>query len=114
MTATTYPKTYRGKRTANGCVVTVQVKDGAKPFQLPMRFDLRRHSPTGYEWSYSGSGPAQLALALLADALGDDERALRLYQRYKARVVANLPVQSWVLGQLEIEAIARELEATNG
>ena len=42
-----------------------------------------KHSPTGFEWGYVGSGPAQLSLALLADALGDDERAQDLYQQFK-------------------------------
>ncbi len=33
---------------------------------LPLRLDLYNHSPTGFEWAYNGSGPAQLALAILA------------------------------------------------
>lgn len=37
-----------------------------------------------------GSGPAQLALALLAHALGDDERALSLHQDFKREFVAGL------------------------
>lgn len=28
---------------------------------------VRNHSPTGFNWGYGGSGPAQLALALLLD-----------------------------------------------
>jgi hypothetical protein len=32
-----------------------------------------RNSPTGFGWGYGGSGPAQLALALLADSLGDND-----------------------------------------
>lgn len=31
---------------------------------------LWNHSPDGFEWGYGGSGPAQLALAILLDALG--------------------------------------------
>ncbi len=46
-----------------------------------LRLDLYNHSPTGFEWGYWGSGPAQLALAMLADCLASDEQAL-LYQRY--------------------------------
>lgn len=30
-----------------------------------------RHSPTGFNWGYLGSGPADLARCLLIDALGD-------------------------------------------
>jgi hypothetical protein len=58
---------------------------------LDPRFDLRRHSPDGFQMSYAGSGPAQLALALLADALGNDDLAQDLYQKFKAQVVANVP-----------------------
>src|SRR3989442_957585 len=55
---------------------------------LDPRYDLRRHSPDGFQWGYSGSGPAQLALALLADALADDAIAQALYQEFKREFVA--------------------------
>ena len=32
---------------------------------LPLRLEVRNHSPTGFEWGYAGSGPSQLALAML-------------------------------------------------
>ena len=54
---------------------------------LDPRLDLRNHSPTGFAWGYAGSGPAQFALAILCHALGDDARALRLYQRFKAAAI---------------------------
>ena len=50
--------------------------------------ELRNHSPTGFEWGYHGSGPAQLALALLLDATGSEQLSLRLYQHFKAEHVA--------------------------
>ena len=56
--------------------------------ELNPRLDLRNHSPTGLEWGYGGSGPAQLALALLADATGDDVYACSFYQQFKWEVVA--------------------------
>lgn len=54
---------------------------------LPMRLDLRNHSPSGFEWGYEGSGPAQLALAILAFEYPDDI-ALKHYQDFKREVVA--------------------------
>jgi len=54
---------------------------------LPPRNDLCDHSPTGFAWGYGGSGPAQLALAILADVY-DDEFALANYQQFKWDVVA--------------------------
>ena len=90
-------KIYRGGRSLDGAVVTV---DG-KP--LPPRHDLKRLSATGFEWTYEGAGPAQLALALLADHLGDDAQALALYQAFMIRVVAELD-NSWELNSADIEA----------
>jgi hypothetical protein len=95
----------------------VLVLDSTGPgggYELPPRYDLRNHSPTGYEWSYSGSGPAQLALALLADALGDDERAQQWYQAFKFRVVGRLPKDRWEMSQEDIRQTVAALEAERG
>ena len=91
-------KTYRGHRDSDGAFVTVTVCGKGitsehavqRSGPLRQRHDLRNHSPDGFEWGYGGSGPAQLALALLADALGDDSLALRWYQDFKWKVVAPL------------------------
>lgn len=103
-------RVYRGTRTEQGCQVVVET-DGV-PRPLNPRLDLRNHSPTGFEWNYSGSGPAQLALALAADALGDDDRAQDVYQRLKAKLVCTLPKAGWELTEDRIrsavEAIERE------
>lgn len=55
---------------------------------LDPRFDLKVISRDGFEWSYEGEAPAQLALALLAEHLGD-ERALQRYEPFMRGVVAN-------------------------
>jgi hypothetical protein len=88
-------KIYIGTRTLQGCIVTVQI--GSKVSKLKRRLDLRRHSPTGFEWGYGGSGPAQLALAILADCLANDRAALRLYQEFKFSVVSTLDHAMWRL-----------------
>lgn len=65
---------------------------------LPLRLDLREHSPAGPNWGYGGSGPAQLALALLAHATERPELACRIYQRFKFRTVARLPHElDWLM-----------------
>jgi Family of unknown function (DUF6166) len=75
-------KTYHGRRTRDGC--SVEVREECRPPRLlDPRLDLSNHSPTGFEWGYPGSGPAQLALAILADFLGDDVRAVALHQEFK-------------------------------
>jgi hypothetical protein len=81
-------KTYSGIRGRTGlCHISVW---GGKSRKLPARRDLFNHSPDGFEWGYEGSGPAQLALALLADALEDDELAIALHQQFKRARIARL------------------------
>jgi hypothetical protein len=80
-------KTYAGYRRLDTRGNPVQAlvavhEDGKEPRPLHLRHDLRRHSAE-FNWGYPGSGPAQLALALAADVLGDDEQAQDVYQRLK-------------------------------
>lgn len=96
-------KVYEGGRSLDGAVVTV---DG-KP--LDPRFDLRRFSPAGFEWTYEGDGPRKLALALLADHLGNPQRALALTERFMRAVIADLD-NAWQLTGEEIDRALRELE----
>lgn len=44
-------KIYEGGRSMDGAVVTV---DGTL---LDPRWDLKRYSPVGFEWTYEGDGP---------------------------------------------------------
>jgi len=69
-----------------------------------MRQDVRNHSPEGPEWGYCGSGPAQLALALLCDVTGDDTAAELLTHRFKFDIVSSLPKHGWLLTAELIEA----------
>lgn len=48
------------------------------------------HSPDGFSWGYGGSGPSQLALALLLEVT-NKETALKYYQDFKGEIIATLP-----------------------
>lgn len=48
------------------------------------------HSPGGFSWGYGGSGPAQLALAILLE-LTDEMTAAAWYQDFKWGFVSRLP-----------------------
>jgi hypothetical protein len=100
-------KVYHGTRTENGCSVVVE-EDGEFT-GLDLRHDLRKHS-LEFEWGYGGSGPAQLALALAANLLGDDERAQEVYQRLKFKVVGGLPHEGWVLTEDRLRAAINTIE----
>ena len=98
-------KRYEGRRKFWATKVTV---DGR-----PLRFrrDLRCHSPAEFEWGYGGSGPAQLALAILADHLEDDQEALNLYQRFKWTVIARLPRFHWTLTSGQIDRALQDIRS---
>jgi Family of unknown function (DUF6166) len=89
-------KLYVGRRDKNGTASVRVIEADGDSHTLRKRLDLANHSPTGFEWGYGGSGPAQLALALLADALETaDSTALRFHQRFKRMCVAQMPREAW-------------------
>ncbi len=49
----------------DGLVVTV---DGAP---LPPHYEVKQFTKRGFEWTYEGTSPQQLALAILFDHTGD-------------------------------------------
>ncbi len=102
----------RPERTPRGGFV-VEVVTGSKRMRpLNPRNDLWDHSPDGFAWGYGGSGPAQLALALAADVLGDDQRAVRIHQGLKFELVARWPQDhAWQIGEQAVRAIIVQLEA---
>ena len=91
---------YSGARTMDG----IQVLADGEP--LDERTDLKAISKAGFEWTYEGDAPAQLALALLADHLGNDQKALALHEAFMRAVVANLE-NDWALTGAEIDAALR-------
>jgi len=97
-------KSYAGARTIDGIKVTV---DGQP---LVEGYDIRRFTTMGFEWTYEGSEPRQLALALLADHLGNDERALTLSEPFMKLVVADLD-NDWVLNSSDIDAVLGRLRS---
>jgi hypothetical protein len=96
-------KMYQGKRTIDGLVVTV---DGEP---LSEHYEIKRFTKFGFEWTYEGDSPRQLALAILVDYLGDNDRAIRLSEPFMREVVANLD-NDWQLNGDEVEAAIRGLE----
>lgn len=49
---------------------------------------VMNHSPDGFAWGYLGSGPSQLALALLLEAGVDEDNAVALRADYRDATVA--------------------------
>ena len=93
-------KIYEGKRTIDGLVVTV---DGEP---LPEHYEVQQFTKRGFEWTYEGTSPQQLALAILFDHLGDKDRAIALSEPYMKDVIANLD-NDWRLTGDEVDAYVR-------
>lgn len=104
----TYKGIYEGKGTKRNIAVTVieDEPDEEEEIEKPLSpcLNIVNHSPTGFNWGYHGSGPAQLALAILVDYLGDKDKAYNLHQEFKQLVIANLKsAESWELTSRDIE-----------
>lgn len=65
---------------------------------------VQRHSPTGFEIGYNGSGPADLALSILCDHFGEQPteqqiyhgqyKAAPIYQRFKELFIGSIKDES--------------------
>ena len=90
----------------NGDVVLMRGIDGAPLTNIPHRIIL--HSPTGYEWGYSGQGPADLALNILWQFTRADV-ALKWHQDFKHEFLTKMPkdgktikgeqIRRWIAGK---------------
>lgn len=90
-------KTFEGQRTIDGLVVTV---DGNP---LSEHYEVKRFTKYGFEWTYEGESPLQLALAILYEQTGDRDRAIALADGFMKAVVANLD-NDWTLSGADIDA----------
>jgi len=72
-------------------VVSYDIKTNTVKTCKPLQHVLR-HSPDGFEFGYSGSGPADLALSIATELFGAEE-AEELYQGLKDKFLANIPIE---------------------
>ena len=77
----------------------VFVLEGERCRELSRYLHWCNHSPNGFEWGYQGSGPAQLALAILGHLLKNKELAVRYHQDFKRDVIARLEGDYWNLAE---------------
>ena len=83
-----------GTRLLNGDVIVTVGGKLLDPFPSQA---VRNHSPTGFAWGYGGSGPAQLALAILMDRGLPPRIAERCYQSFKWDCISRLPGEKFRL-----------------
>lgn len=97
---------YRGVRLDAGkctvCIVAPATGIGPEKLDLIPSLAVKAHSPTGFEWGYLGSGPSQLALAMLLDVSGSPDTALAHYHAFKEQYVAGWG-DHWEMWREDIE-----------
>jgi len=91
-------KIYKGKRInpEKGNISDVIVTVNDKPLEHHIY-----HSPTGFNWGYGGSGPADLARSILWDFIGTEPNP-RLYQDFKFQFVSGWK-DKWQITSKEIQ-----------
>ena len=73
--------------TLKGIASTREVWLDGKYLDPAPSLKYHNHSPDLYNWGYGGSGPAQLALAIMLEITGKADG----YQEFKWNVIAGLP-----------------------
>ncbi len=96
-------KTYKGERTIDGIVVTV---DGTP---LDQYLEVKEFTDQGFEWAYVGNEPRQLALALLIDHGLGSEHAVKLSEQYMTLVTSKLE-NAWSLTSAEIDTVLSTID----
>lgn len=96
----------------DGDVETREVHINGKLLRPDRSQKIHNHSPDGFNWGYSGSGPAQLALAILLDQLNDETAAQKYYQQFKFRIVSSWPMDQDFEVRLNLKQIMIDIIAS--
>jgi hypothetical protein len=103
-------RSYSGDRTQSqaGPQEVIRHTDTGDSVLLPKASQkLYNHSPDGFQWGYGGSGPAQLALAILLDITDNPEIAVSNHQSFKRDKIAGLG-DTFIITVGEIERWLKE------
>lgn len=78
-------------------------------FNIP--HTIVRHSPTGMEWGYGGSGPSDFALNVLFRFTGDEDFSWHYHQDFKRDFICGLPDEGGTIPGNAIAAWIQERRA---
>jgi hypothetical protein len=92
-------KVYTANRLETGITVYV---NGQLLYIEPSQA-IHDHAPE-FEWAYGGSGPSQLALAILYDYTDDKDLSLEHYEQFKWDFLAVAAFDGFVITSMDIDA----------
>ena len=101
---------FRGKKVEYERIVEIEQNGSVTPFPLKPSLEIADHSPDGFNWGYTGSGTAQLALGILYEVTGDAELARSYYQFFKADHVSRWG-ERWEMSESEVCRWLRDVGA---
>lgn len=104
---------FTGQRSAPGQDCRVEIVVNGQARELPRHEEVHNHSPSGFSWGFSGSGPAQLALAMCCELVGA-ERAESVYQTVKERLIAPIKLDTWIITGVQLARAIEAVEASTG
>lgn len=87
---------------------TREVYLNGKKIDISKSAAIWNHSPDGFNWGYAGSGPAQLALAILLELLPTNY-AKELHQDFKFKVISKWKHDSTIVARIKFRTIIEEL-----
>lgn len=96
----------------SGDVETRSVRINGRHLNPAKSRKVINHSPTGFAWGYGGSGPSQLALAILMEVL-DETDAKRLYQQFKWDFVAVWASNRNFMQEINVSAWLEKVKRTS-
>lgn len=108
MLSTSPERFYSGKASGQ-----VTVREAGLTRRLELHAALSGQERRPFTWGRKGTGGTQLALALLADALGDDTEATWLHQDFHRLVITNFP-ERWTITRTRILAHVRMMKYRAG
>lgn len=74
--------------------VAVDDVEKGRCYPLPEYYGLCKHSPDGFSWGYNGSGPSQLAFAIIHNVFHDITLTQDVYMRFREAKIATLDKDS--------------------
>lgn len=110
-------KIYRGNKgssfnSSRNSVLVVIIEDQEKGTAgiLDPKYSqsIMNHSPDGFNWGYGGSGPSQLALAIVLDLGMAPWDALTIHQKFKEEVIAAMP-DNWERNETQFRTVIDRL-----
>jgi hypothetical protein len=100
-------KLYRGCRDKQGAVVVEVIEDikngtavhDVASLKVKSLHHVVKHSPTGFEFGYGGSGPSDLARCILIDMGYPVPQVDMVYQEFKTRFIENADYDGFIIDE---------------